>query len=67
LFAVTPSEFQDKISEGKNWTVISNKVYDMEKMLTTHPGGPENIEDILGKDGTDLYMEVHADSNSAHK
>ena len=39
----------------------------MEKFQNTHPGGSENIEDIIGKDGTDLYMEAHEDSQTAHK
>lgn len=67
LFQVTPEEFQEKVANGKNWTVINDKVYEMEKFQRTHPGGSENIEDIIGKDGTELYMEAHEDSDSAHR
>ena len=57
----------DAVKDGKPWTLISGKVYNMKDLLNTHPGGPEFIVDIIGKDGTDLYTEHHETSEAAHR
>ena len=67
LFRITPEEFQFRVEEGENWTVIHDKIYEMDEFMKIHPGGLDNIEDIIGKDGTDLYMEAHETSESAHR
>lgn len=64
---VTIEEFKDASYNGKSWTLIHGNVYNMESMLKAHPGGKEAIEDIIGKDGTDLFDENHEDSASAKK
>lgn len=67
LVKMTEKDFQDKIAEGKQWTVINDKVYDMEEFMDRHPGGEENIEDLIGKDGTELYLEAHETSLKARE
>lgn len=64
---VTTKEFIAATQQNKPWTLIEGKVYNMQDLLTTHPGGSENIADIIGKDGTELYMEHHAESDTAHQ
>lgn len=59
--------FMDNCSDGKQWTVINQKVYDMTQMVEKHPGGPDQIIDIIGKDGSELYNTHHGTSESAHK
>lgn len=38
------------------WTVISGNVYDITKWIPKHPGGALAIMQIVGKDGTKLFM-----------
>ncbi|GMH46195.1 hypothetical protein BSKO_14163 [Bryopsis sp. KO-2023] len=64
---ISPADFMESIGNNKKWTVIHGQVYDMEQMVTTHPGGSQYILDIIGKDGTELYMEHHAESETAHQ
>lgn len=43
----------------KCWVVISGKVYDITKWYKQHPGGPDKILSICGKDGTSAYQGKH--------
>lgn len=64
---ITPNQFLEATGKNKPWTLIDGKVYNMQDMLTSHPGGPESIADIIGKDGTEPFMDHHAESEAAHK
>lgn len=42
------------------WTILHGKVYNISPYLRFHPGGPEILRKILGKDGTSLFNKYHA-------
>jgi cytochrome b involved in lipid metabolism len=44
----------------KCWSVINNKVYDLTKFITKHPGGSQRILSICGKDGTSAFGGQHS-------
>jgi cytochrome b involved in lipid metabolism len=41
------------------WATISGKVYDLTTWIPKHPGGPDKILAICGKDGTEPFMSQH--------
>jgi len=41
------------------WTVIRGDVYDVTKAIDTHPGGPDKILSLCGKDGTSGFVAQH--------
>jgi cytochrome b involved in lipid metabolism len=41
------------------WAAISGKVYDLTTWIPKHPGGPDKILAICGKDGTSAFMGQH--------
>ncbi len=51
------------------WTIVNNKVYDITSYIERHPGGPEAILKICGKDGTSTLHRQHGTSkdNSLQK
>lgn len=61
------STFEEAAATGQTWAIIDQKVYNIGKIIEKHPGGPEFILDIAGKDGTDVYNAQHATSETAHK
>ncbi|XP_022215081.2 cytochrome b5 [Drosophila obscura] len=40
------------------WIVIENKVYDVTKFRTEHPGGEDSLIDVAGRDGTKEFIDV---------
>eukprot|EP00808_Paulinella_micropora_P023481 g10217.t1 len=40
------------------WMIIHGKVYDVTKFLEDHPGGPDIMISVAGKDATDQFEEV---------
>lgn len=40
------------------WTVINGYVYDISKVIKTHPGGFSKIFQSCGKDGTKYFRKV---------
>eukprot|EP00008_Paramoeba_atlantica_P010628 CAMPEP_0201476310 /NCGR_PEP_ID=MMETSP0151_2-20130828/1540_1 /ASSEMBLY_ACC=CAM_ASM_000257 /TAXON_ID=200890 /ORGANISM="Paramoeba atlantica, Strain 621/1 / CCAP 1560/9" /LENGTH=72 /DNA_ID=CAMNT_0047856641 /DNA_START=47 /DNA_END=265 /DNA_ORIENTATION=- len=40
------------------YIVIRKKVYDITKFLDEHPGGPEILEDVAGKDATEEFDDI---------
>jgi cytochrome b involved in lipid metabolism len=44
---------------SKCWTVINGNVYDLTTWINQHPGGPEHILSICGKDGTSAFEAQH--------
>ena len=46
------------------WIVYKGKVYDVSKFYPTHPGGPDVIMDVAGKDATAKFDEAgHTKAN----
>lgn len=41
------------------WTTINTKVYDLTKWVGYHPGGPDYITMLCGKDGSSMFMSRH--------
>ncbi len=41
------------------WSIINGKVYDLTSWIQKHPGGPQKILMICGKDGSSLFNEEH--------
>ncbi|XP_066300573.1 cytochrome b5 reductase 4-like isoform X1 [Branchiostoma lanceolatum] len=56
---VTPEELAKHDKEGDVWTAIRGKVYNVTAYAEYHPGGAEELMRAAGKDGTDLFNEVH--------
>ena len=49
------------------WSTISSKVYDLTSYVYKHPGGPEQILAICGKDGTSLFSGQHGGNMKIEK
>ncbi len=41
------------------WLVIHNKVYDVTKFISSHPGGKKVIINLAGKDATNEFEKFH--------
>lgn len=42
------------------WTVVNGNVYDVTTWINQHPGGPEKILFLCGKDGTSNFTNKHS-------
>ncbi|XP_037934651.1 cytochrome b5 isoform X2 [Teleopsis dalmanni] len=40
------------------WVVIDNKVYNLTKFRSEHPGGEETLDDAAGRDATKDFEDV---------
>ena len=49
----TEEEVAKHAAEDDCWITVHGKVYDVTKFLDDHPGGPEIITDLAGKDASD--------------
>ncbi|KAM0686300.1 Cytochrome b5 [Conglomerata obtusa] len=47
-----------KTIKQKKYIVIKNKVYDVASFKERHPGGSQMIEDWMGKDATQVFLNV---------
>lgn len=60
----TMADVQKHNSSDSCWTAINNEVYDVTSWISQHPGGPDKIEGLCGKDGTSAFEGQHSgDSN----
>jgi len=41
------------------WSTINGKVYDLTSWINKHPGGPQRILSICGKDGSSAFNGQH--------
>ena len=58
------ADVQQHNSSDSCWTAINNEVYDVTSWISQHPGGPDRIEGLCGKDGTSNFEGQHSgDSN----
>ncbi len=46
-------------SQASCWTAINGNVYDVTKWIGQHPGGPQAILRLCGKDGSDAFNGKH--------
>lgn len=56
---VTPSQLARHNTQGDIWMAIRGKVYNMTPYLDFHPGGVDELMRAAGKDGTQLFDEIH--------
>merc|ERR1719184_470892 len=45
--------------KGGQWVIIKDRVYNLEEILKTHPGGDEVIRSYRGKDATEIFKTAH--------
>ena len=55
----TIQQVADANSAQKCWTVIDGNVYDLTSWIYQHPGGPQYILMICGKDATSAFNSQH--------
>jgi len=46
-------------SKESCWSVIRGKVYNLTNWINQHPGGPDKILNICGRDGSSIFEKVH--------
>jgi len=63
----TMEEVAKHNSKESCWTVIRGEVYDLTNWIDKHPGGPDKILKICGKDGTDLFVRQHGGKEKPEK
>lgn len=59
--AKTPITWEEIALHDKTdncWIVINDKVYDPTNFLINHPGGPQAILNLAGKDATNEFKKV---------
>ena len=45
------------------YTIINRNVYDLTTWIDKHPGGPQRILSLCGKDGTNKFQAQHGNDN----
>ena len=69
----TMAQVQANNTSAKCWTVINGNVYDLTNWITSHPGGPNAIRGLCGRDGSSSFNGQHrgqsgpADSLAAYR
>jgi cytochrome b involved in lipid metabolism len=56
---VSEEELGQRNSEDNAWIAIRGRVYNITPYLEFHPGGVDEIMRGAGKDGTQLFNEIH--------
>ena len=60
LTKLTLEEVKKHDSATSCWSIVYDKVFDLTKWITKHPGGAAVIRAICGKDGSDAFEGQHA-------
>ena len=47
------------------WMIVNDGVYDVTEYAPRHPGGPDKILGLCGKDGTILFIDQHGGNQRA--
>ncbi|SGZ56765.1 CIC11C00000005437 [Sungouiella intermedia] len=55
---ISAEEVRSHASPDDLWMVVYNKVYDVSKFATLHPGGVEVLVDCGGVDATEAFEDV---------
>lgn len=55
LKKITEEELKLHNQEGDVWLVVNGNVYDMSVFYRKHPGGPDVIMEVAGKDATERF------------
>ena len=61
----TMADVKTHNSQSSCRTVIKGNVYDVTTYIPSHPGGPQALLAICGKDGSDLFGSKHTGSEKA--
>lgn len=56
---ITGEELLTHSDQNSCWTVINGTVYDLTEWASQHPGGPNPILAICGKDGSAMFNMQH--------
>ncbi|XP_060905721.1 cytochrome b5 reductase 4 [Labrus mixtus] len=59
LIEVTQDELQKHSTRDDCWTCIRGMVYNVTPYMDYHPGGEEELMKAAGRDGTELFDQVH--------
>jgi len=59
---ITAEELAQHSTAEDCWVAVHGKVYDLTEFADEHPGGPESVVELAGKDGTAEFKAVHAES-----
>ena len=57
--ALTMAEVAKHASGSDCWSAVNGTVYDLTQWINQHPGGPQVIEALCGKDGTAAFDGQH--------
>eukprot|EP00931_Biecheleriopsis_adriatica_P023588 TRINITY_DN14868_c0_g1_i1.p1 TRINITY_DN14868_c0_g1~~TRINITY_DN14868_c0_g1_i1.p1 ORF type:complete len:553 (+),score=87.03 TRINITY_DN14868_c0_g1_i1:97-1755(+) len=60
LARYTMAEVAKHNSRESIWIIVDERVYDLTKYIDKHPGGPLMIENMAGKDCTDVFANYHS-------
>jgi cytochrome b involved in lipid metabolism len=56
------TNLSEDVKRANQWIVIKDHVVDVSQFLDEHPGGSDILEDVLGTDATQVYIDVgHTD------
>lgn len=58
--SIPPSVLRQHNRRDDAWTALGGKVYNITPYLPYHPGGQAELMRAAGRDGTQLFMEIHA-------
>lgn len=65
LLKVSKEELSKHNTQDDCWIAVHGKVYNVTPYLDYHPGGVDEMMRSAGKDGTELFNEVHQYVNFA--
>jgi cytochrome b involved in lipid metabolism len=55
----TVAQVSEHGNEASCWTIVRGQVYDVTPAIKTHPGGPDKILAMCGKDATEAFVGKH--------
>lgn len=55
----TEEEVSKHNTETDCWVIINGIIYNLTKFISNHPGGKQSILNVAGKDGSDIFNNVH--------